>query len=177
MLTKFLEGVGGKLGERWMTTLFTPAFSFWFGGIIASIWNNGLGVDRWWEGGIGALIGDFFGRRDGWHSNLAPLVNWIVAQQDQRVQVVLLVTSILGITMSAVVVMSFDLSVLRFLEGYWPRYMQKIQDLLTQQQYKRFKNAEKRWQALAAKGVEKLTRKQRTEYIELDWQVMNTHSY
>ena len=35
MSAKFLEGFGGKLAEQWIANLFTPAFLFWTGGLLA----------------------------------------------------------------------------------------------------------------------------------------------
>jgi hypothetical protein len=38
MPTKFLESLGSKLAEKWLTAILTPAFIFWGGGL-------GWGVD------------------------------------------------------------------------------------------------------------------------------------
>ena len=34
---KFVEGVSGKLADRWVAALFTPAFIFWLGGGLAAL--------------------------------------------------------------------------------------------------------------------------------------------
>lgn len=36
MQTPLLKSLGGKLAERWVATLFTPAFAFWIGGTLLS---------------------------------------------------------------------------------------------------------------------------------------------
>src|ERR671923_45020 len=94
MLAGFWTGVGGKLAERLVATILTPAFAFWAGGLLA--W-----VDR-----------------EGW----ASVENWI-ADRSSGVQAALAIGSILLIAVSGLVVEHLTLPVLRFLEGYWPRWL------------------------------------------------------
>ena len=48
MPTKFLESLGGKLAERWLSTILTPAFIFWGGGLGAWIYRHGwLSLETW----------------------------------------------------------------------------------------------------------------------------------
>jgi hypothetical protein len=144
MVTKFFEGLGGKLGERWAATVLTPAFVFWAGRLVAWIW------------------------RFGW----TPLEAWF-ARQSQPVQIALLVGGLLGVAISAVVVERLELPVLRFLEGYWPYWMRPLQRLLVRWQASRLDRAEQRLQALAAKGVQQLTPEELDEYVALDWRLMH----
>ncbi|MGB5636651.1 MAG: hypothetical protein WBM86_28265, partial [Waterburya sp.] len=50
MPTKFLESLGNKLAERWLSTILTPAFIFWAGGIGAWIWRYGwFSIETWFN--------------------------------------------------------------------------------------------------------------------------------
>ena len=141
MSTKFLETLGGKLAERWVATLLTPAFVFWGGGLGAWIWQFG-----WID------LGDWF------------------KQQPEPIQIGMLVGSFLIVTASAFVIQSFDLMVLKFLEGYWPRWMRPLRRRLMNWQQHQFRDAERYWQHLAAKhDQQSLTAEEQDEYVALDW--------
>lgn len=143
MPTKFLEGLGGQLAERWIATLFTPAFIFWLGGLAA--W-----IDRF-----------------GWGS----LEGWL-KRQDTPIQYALMIGSLLMVTASAFVVQQFERPALKFLEGYWPRWMRSLRDKLVQRQQRLFRRKEQRWQELAIKSdKQSLTPEETAEYIALDWQL------
>lgn len=94
---KFVEGVSGKLAERWVATLLTPAFCFWAGGFYAWV------------------------QRCGWASFKAQLGLLSTAYQ-----IAVLVVSLLVVSVSAFVIRHFDLSILRLLEGYWPRCLKPL---------------------------------------------------
>ena len=36
MTSELLKGIAGKLAERWVTALFSPAFAFWVG--VGAVW-------------------------------------------------------------------------------------------------------------------------------------------
>jgi hypothetical protein len=99
MPTKFLENLGSKLAEKWLSTLLTPAFVFWAGGLGAWIY------------------------RYGWSS----LETWLT-KQSQSIQIALLIIALLSIISSALIVQNGELIVLRFLEGYWPRSLRKLRN-------------------------------------------------
>jgi hypothetical protein len=144
MPTKFLENLGGKLAESWVANLLTPAFVFWIGGLLA------------W-------IGSF-----GWKSS----EQWL-KQQSEPIQTALLVGGLLIVTASAFVIQRFDLLVLRFLEGYWPRWMRPLKHWLIQRQTPQMNRAKNRLQDLAGKqNQQDLTAEELDEYISLDSQLM-----
>ncbi|MBD2344907.1 hypothetical protein [Anabaena subtropica] len=141
MPTKFLESLGGKLAENWAANILTPAFVFWMGGLLAWVWR--------------------FGRK--------PLEDWL-KQQPESLLIAVTVTGLLVIAVSAFVVQRFDLSVLRFLEGYWSRWLQPFRRWMIQQQEQDFKRKDKRWQTLA--DEKDITNEELEEYVTLDGQLM-----
>ena len=146
MLDKFFEGLGGKLAEKWVVTILTPAFVFWLGGLAAYVWQFGLNPARTW-----------------------------FLNQPQPVQLIVLVVGLLIVTTSAVVVNFLDLFVLRMLEGYWPRWIWPLNSLrrrLVQRQASRLSTAEQRFQDLASKGLDQLSADERDEYAALDLRLM-----
>ncbi|MEH2214062.1 hypothetical protein [Nostoc sp.] len=144
MPTKFLESLGGKLAENWAANILTPAFVFWIGGLLAWVFR--------------------FGRR--------PLEDWL-KQQPESLLIAVMVTGLLMIAVSAFVVQKFDLSVLRFLEGYWSRWLQPLRRWMIQQQEHDFKRKDKRWQTLADKKEKQvITNEELEEYVTLDGQLM-----
>jgi len=94
---KVLESLGSKLAEGWIAQLLTPAFVFWAGGVAAWVW------------------------RFGW----AAFEQWVTAQVEV-VQIILIAGGLVGLVASALVVRSLELSVLRLLEGYWPRWLRGL---------------------------------------------------
>jgi hypothetical protein len=98
MLTKFWEGLSGKLAEQWVATILTPAFIFWFGGLWVVIF------------------------RFGWQ----PLETWF-NRQSQTLQIAMLISSLLTVLVSGILVHRLDLVVLRVLEGYYyPRWLKRL---------------------------------------------------
>lgn len=148
MPTKFLESLGGKLGEQWVVTLLTPALVFWLGGLGAWVWQFG------WK----------------------TLQDWLT-QQPETLQVATIVGSLLIITASAFVIQKFDLPVLRFLEGYWPQWMHPLRHQLVKHQYRWLKQTENRWQALKTKHDQQgLTNKESYELAWLEWKLSQVPS-
>ena len=95
--SKFIEGVGGKLAERWVTALLTPAFCFWAGGLLA--WMQRFG---------GASLGN------------------ALRQLSEPLQIAVLILALLAMTASAFTIQRFDLVTLRLLEGYWPHWLRPL---------------------------------------------------
>lgn len=144
MPTKFLESLGGKLAENWAANILTPAFVFWIGGLLAWVWR--------------------FGRK--------PLEVWL-KQQPESLLIAGIVSGLLIIAVSAFVVQKFDLSVLRFLEGYWSRWLYPLRRWMIQQIERDFQQKDKRWQTLAdKKDKQVITNEELEEYITLDGQLM-----
>lgn len=143
MPTNFLASLGGKLAEQWAATLLTPAFVFWLGGMVAWIW------------------------RFGWK----PLETWLT-KLSEPVQIAVIVGILLTIAASAFVTQRFDLLVLRFLEGYWPTWLQPFRRWRVKQHRRWLQQAESRWQTLINQRESKgLNAEELYEYISLDAQL------
>ncbi|MEW6498119.1 MAG: hypothetical protein AB1589_37305 [Cyanobacteriota bacterium] len=147
MLTKFWEGLSGKLAERWVATILTPGFIFWFGGFWVIIF------------------------RFGWK----PLEIWF-NQQSQTLQIALLVSNLLGILVSSILVQRLDLVILRLLEGYyWPRWVRRLSahwQLYGFKQPKQpLRDLRKKKRALRSQGQD-LSPDELTQYSELqsEWE-------
>jgi hypothetical protein len=161
MTAKVLESLGGKFVDQWAATLLTPAFLFWLGGL-------GTAVHRW-----------------GWPYLLSRFTH-----QPEPTQISLLVGALCLVAASAFAVQRFDLAVLRFLEGYWPRWLMPLrrwriaayrqhQAKLTQQRHHlRAQEDERRdtCRALKAKvetqGSTALTPDEKERYLQLSEQLL-----
>src|ERR1039457_1792521 len=107
MLSAFWDGVGGKLAERWMARLLTPALLVWGIGGLAWCWADRpvRGRDRGVVTSLGSALpcrALAFGRVSG-----AEQIAWLV-------------TALLAVAGSAVVVERLTAPFLRLMEGYWP---------------------------------------------------------
>lgn len=143
MPTKFLESLGGKLGEQWVASLLTPAFAFWLGGFLA--W-----VDRF---GWGDLQQSF-------------------TQLVEPLQVAVLIGILLVITASGFAIQKFDLAILRFFEGYWHPWLNPIRDRLIAQQQKACDRLDNRWQRLKHKQSQaNFTAADREQLSKIDGQL------
>jgi hypothetical protein len=100
MLGDFWKGLGGRLADRWAAALFSPAFAFWLGGLLAWVQHPGAGTG-------------------GWHDRLLAL-----GRQLQGVPVVVqglyVVVPLIVITLSGLALQQAAQPALRVLEGYWP---------------------------------------------------------
>lgn len=143
MPTKFLESLGGKLGEQWVASLLTPAFAFWLGGVLA--W-----IDRFsW----GDLLQHF-----------TPL--------GEPLQLAVLISILLIITASGFAIQRFDLAILRFFEGYWHPWLNPIRNRLITQQQRQFDRLDSQWQGLQNKqGQPGFTATDREQLIAIDWKL------
>lgn len=147
MYSKFLEGMTGKVAEQWVTNLLTPAFAFWLGGLVACIY------------------------RFEWK----PLKDWVL-QQPQSFQVGLLIVGLIVIVTSAAIVQRFDRPMLRFLEGYWPKWMKRLRRARTQRYIDQWEQNVKNWNSLFRKGEDNLTPDELNDYAQLDWLIVHSPS-
>lgn len=147
MYSKFLEGMTGKVAEQWVANLLTPALAFWLGGLATCIYHFG------------------------WNH----LKDWVL-QQPQSFQVGLLVVGLVVIVTSAAIVQRFDRVMLRFLEGYWPRWMRRLCRVCIQRYVDRWKQNLQRWNDLYGKGEDHLTPEELNEYTQLDWSIVHSPS-
>ena len=151
MYSKFLEGMTGKVAEQWVTNLLTPAFVFWAGGLAANIYHCG------WD----------------------PLKAWVL-RQPQSFQVGLLILGLLVIVTSAAIVQKGDRVMLRFLEGYWPRWMKPLRRVRAERYTEQWQQNLLRWGKLygeiRGKGEDDLTPEELNEYAYLDWLIVHSPS-
>jgi hypothetical protein len=141
---KFLEGIGGGLADRWLATLFTPAFVFWLGGGAAAL-------QKW-----------------GWQD-----VETQFIQLDEPLQIAVLVLALLGVAASGYVVQQFDFTILRLLEGYWPDWCRPLQKRLLKGQKRQFHQLDQQLQDLSRKGLATLSPDDRNAYIQADLDLSN----
>jgi hypothetical protein len=118
--------MGGKLAERWSALLLSPAFAFWGAGAAAWLWTRSSADQR--ERALDDL-----------------------ARLSDLAQAVVLVGALLVIAASGLVVERLALTVIRLLEGYWPRALQTLRRRLTARGARRKEEAEQRWGALQAR--------------------------
>ena len=147
MPPKFLESLGDTLAKEWISKVFTPAFIFWFGGAAA------------WAGQFGWTPFDVI---------LTQKVNASVFPIFQ------VITGLLVIAISAIIVQQLELNILRFLEGYWSRWLRPLRNWLIQQQTSKVNKAEQRFQNLGTQNLSILTADELDEYVRLDWQLKQT---
>ncbi|MGK7873389.1 MAG: hypothetical protein AB4426_08765 [Xenococcaceae cyanobacterium] len=141
--TKFLDGLSSKLAERWFSTLFTPAFLFWTGGLLA-----------------------IFGPK----KFQSALTQFSSSSQNPLPVIVI---ALLVVTISASIIQRFEFTVLQLLEGYWPCWLRPLQQCFVRRQQNQFKQLNQRWQKLLNKGMDKLVPEERADFIRLDVQLMH----
>ncbi|MGI0491483.1 hypothetical protein ACN4EG_06705 [Alkalinema pantanalense CENA528] len=147
MSAKFLEGLGGKLAEQWVATLFTPAFVFWLGGALAYVTRYG------WE----------------------PISKLFPDAKLEALQIAVLAGISILIYISALIIQRFDVEILRGLEGYWypglRKLLRPLHDYMTQRQVDRWKKLKERRQPLSKSYRENpssLSRQERAELVRCD---------
>lgn len=143
MLTKFWAGLGGKLAERWMDLLFSPAFFFWAGGAIAVI-----PLEDW------------------------PRLKQAFLSLDVAPQGALLVALLLLLMVSSSLAAHLSLPVLRILEGYWPGFFSWPAAFLRRRQRNAQNARMQRWVELKNMDEALLTAEQCEEFLVLDERVM-----
>jgi len=111
VLGDFWAGLGGKLADRWLAALFSPAFAFWAGGLAAWFYGHGWPVVSrlGWLGALRKWTADVRG---------LPVV----------VQVLLVLIPLIVITLSGLLLQRLSRPALRVLEGYWPPALNGIRD-------------------------------------------------
>ncbi|MEL6816116.1 MAG: hypothetical protein AAFP03_15120 [Cyanobacteria bacterium J06598_3] len=139
---KFTEGFSSNLANRWIGTLFTPAFVFWLGGGLALLQQVG------WK-----CVEQFF------------------TALPEPLPIGLGALALLVVSASGFVAQQFEFSVLRLLEGYWPRWCRPLSRRLVQRQRRKWKAIDQQWQDFNRKGMKVLTSEERQEYIQADLQL------
>jgi hypothetical protein len=140
MLADFWKGVGGKLAERWLAALFSPAFVFWTGALFAWLYGPGRPtVER--LGWIGAL--------KHWSAQLQGL--------PAVVQGLLVVAPLVLITVSGLALQQLSRPVLRLLEGYWPAWLAGMRERLQRRLSDRADENAKKLRALSSRPIAALS--------------------
>ncbi|MGH8905388.1 MAG: hypothetical protein ACRD0K_02435 [Egibacteraceae bacterium] len=127
MIPELLETVGDRFADRWVAAVFSPAFGFWAGGLLAWLSAHG-GADGWRA--LQALVGGLSG----------------------ALQAALVVAALLTVVASGALVQRSTLPVLRLLEGYWPKRppgLVAIRAQLVDRQRQRQEDLSEELQALA----------------------------
>ena len=143
-LTNSGKRPGGKLADRWASTS-VPAIIFWLGGLLCWISSHG-----------GA-------------SDLRKLAGW-AARQSAPVQLVILITALLGVAASGVIVQRLAVVGLRLIEGYWPPLAGLLSRWRTGRIAAKAENLEGKFQDLAGPVLESksATAAQRAEFTEIE---------
>ncbi|MGF1537172.1 MAG: hypothetical protein ACFB4J_11910 [Elainellaceae cyanobacterium] len=105
-------------------------------------------------------------QRSGWRS-----IEEGLTELDDTLQIGVLVCLLMLVAVSGFMVQRFDLAVLRFFEGYWPRWTAPLRDRLLKRQQAWFDRADRRWNELVVKQMkhpEDLTLQEQEEQIALD---------
>jgi hypothetical protein len=110
-----------------------------------------------WLGGLLLL----WPRIENWYKTLAqPIQGW---------EGMILIEAFLLITISAIIVQRFDLSILRLLSGYyWPKWLVTINQKLIQRVTSTYNINLEHYRELVQKGIEKLSHDEYREFIRLD---------
>lgn len=147
MLDKFWGAAGEKLADRWASTS-VPAIIFWLGGLLCWISSHG-----------GA-------------SDLRKLAGW-AARQSAPVQLVILITALLGVAASGVIVQRLAVVGLHLIEGYWPPLAGRLSRRRTGRIAAKAEVLEGKFQDLAGPVLESksATAAQRAEFTEIDQQL------
>lgn len=139
---QLLAGVTGGVADRWVQTLFTPAFVFWLGGGLAAV------------------------QRYGWQPVADRLVNL-----PEPLLLAVAILALLIVAASGFVAQQFELAVIKLLEGYWPGWCRPVSRWLIKRQRQKFKQLDQQWQAFNQQGLATLTSEERQDYIAVDLQL------
>ncbi|MEL6601760.1 MAG: hypothetical protein AAFP20_00865 [Cyanobacteria bacterium J06614_10] len=143
-ITKVLSSFGNKLSERWIATLFTPAFAFWLGG------------------------GAIYLQLQGWNNPARKAFNAL----SDPIKITVLTLLLLSIAASGFIVQRFDWIIIRWMEGYWPKFMRPLRSQILKRQNKRLERDETRRQQLALKAKNTpLNPDELEDFSQLDWQL------
>ncbi len=143
MMTNLWQSLGGKLAERWLELLFSPALLFWgLGAWLA------LPPARW-----------------------AALEQALSAGPNLRLALTV-AAALLGVMLSAAVARHLRFATLRLLEGYWPRPFAKLRGGWIERAARRQEKQQTDFQKLAGQGLDQLDTKQLADYLRLDAALM-----
>src|SRR5215204_5964472 len=138
MWTHFLQTLGGKLADRWVAVLLTPAFFFWGVGLATLIGHDDQSLLGW---GLSSLIPG----HSGWlHVSLPQKPTTLPTE----IQVAWIVGGLLLVGISAVIAQRLMLPVIQFAEGYWPSWSGLIRRWMERRQASAVRQATRRREEL-----------------------------
>lgn len=143
MIPNLWSGLSGKLADRWMEWLFSPALVFW----AVGAW-LGLSPAQW-----------------------AALEKTLNSSSTPR-QILLVAAALLLVMASAALARHLRFPTLRFLEGYWPKALEGLRGWLLKRAARRMDKQQADFQKLAGKGLDNLNTKELAEYLRLDAALM-----
>jgi hypothetical protein len=135
---KFWESIVTSTAQKWVELLFSPALLFWAGGLLAYVTTRG------WKSG--AL--------------------WL-GELDQFMQIALVLGALAVVLWSADAVQDVQQSVLRALEGYWPRFLAPLRSYLVKRTARKVDAMRNSWDELAVR-YERLNAAELETYASLD---------
>ena len=119
---EFWKAASAKLADR-LAAAAAPALVFWFGGLIAWIYDRG-------------------GTRQ-----LEPAMDWL-DKQTAPLQLIAIATVLAGVIASSLVVQRLTFPALRLLEGYWPAALGAVRQRLVDRETERASRDAAAWQEL-----------------------------
>jgi hypothetical protein len=146
VLTQLWTGLGGKLSERVLGALLSPALAFWTAGAVA--WLYATAPARW--------LDEIRSRTE----------NLTGAPGAVQLAIVLGLLAVLMVTSRAVDALA--LPVLRLLEGYWPRPLGPLRRALVGRTTTRRDRLTTRWRVLRSRPEEELNADEGAELVRLD---------
>lgn len=143
MMSKLWEGLSGKLAERWLELLFSPALIFWV------------------LGGWLVLPAEYWAALDK-SINTGPTLR----------QIIMVAAALLLVAFSAAMARHLRFPTLRLLEGYWPPALALLRRLFVYFADRQWAKQDASFQKLAVKGLDKLNADELAEYQRLDEAMM-----
>jgi hypothetical protein len=125
MLENVFESVGGKLGDKWASALVRPVAVFWVGGLAAWSWDGHWGQLKKWALQAGQL--------------------------SASEKLGLALSAYILVVVSDFIVSRMDFSVARFLEGYWPSWLDQVRGRLVANRKNKYEREVKLFQELQRK--------------------------
>lgn len=145
MLGSLWAGLGSRLLDRWSARVVSLSFVFWALGAVAWLWS-----------------------RPNPSQEVARLLQ--IETTSPALAIGFVVGGLLLIAGSAALVGSVSRPVIRFLEGFWPRWLEPLRRLCVARYRSRYRLLEARWQKLAARG-KTLSPQEKRELLTLDWRL------
>ncbi|OEJ61660.1 hypothetical protein BGM19_30245 [Streptomyces agglomeratus] len=151
MLTQFWSGLSGKLAERWLALLLSPALLFCVAGLVA--WN--------WKRTEPSIS------HDGWHA-----VTQHMGDRMQGLPVIvqglLVVVPLIGVTLLAMAAQRLSVPLARLLSGHWPHQFDRLYAPLLARRRTRIARDTEKLRHLAGLNLSDRTWQQNRDYAELE---------